>query len=66
MIPTSLHNLKRVRCTTSCVISLRRICRFASVLLIFVREPSAEVDVMGKTANGWKCWLRDGASECAA
>lgn len=19
-------------------------------------EPSAEVDVMGKTANGWKCW----------
>ncbi len=19
-------------------------------------EPSAEVDVMGKTVNGWKCW----------
>lgn len=29
-------------------------------------EPSAEVDVMGKTANGWKCWAADGASECAA
>ena len=45
-------------CTISCVTSLRKICRFASVLPTS-RSPSLlqKLTSWVKTVNGWKCWV---------